>query len=258
VAELFADRRDYSRRRQAVIAATPRAVLQADHRATSFCHQAPFAWRNSACVPTGMDSCLTDPQPPTGPDDPDAPDTCADHRRDGGFAVRLALAGVKTIGTKVAETIVTQRRLHGPYASMADLVRRTGLTTPPLEALATAGVFDCFGLDRRQALWEAGRAAEERPERFAGVSVVGPPPTLPGMSDDELTMADLWSTGSPPASTRSTTSANGSPPRGSCPRRNSVQRRLILGCVPRVWSPIGNDQRPPPVSRSLTSKTKPG
>jgi error-prone DNA polymerase len=144
---------------------------------------------------TGMDSCLTDPQPPIGPYDPAAPDTSAAHRRDGAFAVRLGLAGVKTIGTTVAETIVEQRQLHGPYASQADLVRRTGLTTPQVEALATAGVFDCFGLSRRQALWEAGRAAEERPERFAGVTTAGPPPMLPGMSDDELTMADLWSTG---------------------------------------------------------------
>ncbi|TCN37859.1 DNA polymerase III alpha subunit [Kribbella orskensis] len=138
--------------------------------------------------PSGMASCLTDPQPPIGPFDPDAPDTCTEHRRDGAYAVRLGLAGVKTIGTKDAERIVEQRQLHGPYTDMADLVRRTGLTTPQIEALATAGVFDCLGLDRRQALWEAGRAAEERPERFAGVTVVGPPPTLPGMSDDELTI----------------------------------------------------------------------
>jgi error-prone DNA polymerase len=78
---------------------------------------------------------------------------------------------------------------------MADLVRRTGITTPQVEALATAGVFDGFGLTRRQALWEAGRAAEERPERFAGITASGPPPTLPGMDDDELTVADLWATG---------------------------------------------------------------
>jgi error-prone DNA polymerase len=147
---------------------------------------------------SGMDSCLTDPQPPIGPFDPDAPDTDAAHRRDGAFAVRLGLAGVKTIGTKDAETIVEQRQLDGPYADMADLVRRTGLTTPQVESLATAGVFDCLGLDRRQALWEAGQAAEERPERFAGVTVLGPPPTLPGMTDNELTMADLSSTGISP------------------------------------------------------------
>jgi error-prone DNA polymerase len=77
---------------------------------------------------------------------------------------------------------------------MADLVRRTGLTAPQVEALATAGVFDCFGLTRRQAIWEAGRAAEERPGQLAGVTAAGPPPMLPGMTDVEVVMADLWAT----------------------------------------------------------------
>jgi len=77
---------------------------------------------------------------------------------------------------------------------MADLVRRTGLTAPQVEALATAGAFDCFGLTRRQAIWEAGRAAEERPGQLAGVTAAGPPPMLPGMTDVEVVMADLWAT----------------------------------------------------------------
>jgi error-prone DNA polymerase len=48
-----------------------------------------------------------------------------------------------------------------------------------VEALATAGAFDCFGLTRRQALRGAGRAAEERPGQFAGITAAGPPPMLP-------------------------------------------------------------------------------
>jgi error-prone DNA polymerase len=78
---------------------------------------------------------------------------------------------------------------------MLDLVRRTGLTAAQVEALATAGAFDCFGLTRRQALWEAGRAAEERPGQLAGVTAAGPPPMLPGMTGIETDMADLWATG---------------------------------------------------------------
>jgi len=144
---------------------------------------------------TGMDSCLADPQPPIGPLDLAAGDTSGAHRRDGAYAVRLGLAGVKSIGTKVAETIVEQRDRHGAYEDLADLARRTGLTAPQLEALATAGAFDCLGLTRREALWEASRAAQERPDRFAGVTAAGPPPTLPGMSDVETTTADLWATG---------------------------------------------------------------
>jgi hypothetical protein len=41
---------------------------------------------------------------------------------------------------------------------------------------------------------EAGRAAEERPGQLAGVTAAGPPPMLPGMTDTEIVMADLWAT----------------------------------------------------------------
>ncbi|MFC0623369.1 error-prone DNA polymerase [Kribbella deserti] len=144
--------------------------------------------------PTGDPGCLVDPQPMVGPFDADAPFDTATHRRDGHFAVRLGLAEVRTIGEKVAEQIVAERNRGGPYVDMGDLVRRTGLKKPQMEALATAGAFDCFGLDRREAIWNAGPAAEERPGQLAGVTAAGPPPMLPGMTEVEETMADLWST----------------------------------------------------------------
>ena len=56
-------------------------------------------------MPTGMDACAQRIQPPVGPFDPDAPDESAAHRRDGGFVVRLGLAGVKGIGQQTAERI---------------------------------------------------------------------------------------------------------------------------------------------------------
>jgi error-prone DNA polymerase len=145
--------------------------------------------------PTGSASCLDDPQPPVGEYDETSEFDSTLHRRDGAFAVRLGLAAVKTIGSKVAGQIVDERAAHGPYVDMADLVRRTGITAAQVEALATAGAFNCFGLSRRQALWEAGRAAEERPGQLAGVTAAGPPPMLPGMSGAETDMADLWATG---------------------------------------------------------------
>ena len=50
-------------------------------------------------------------------------------------------------------------RVNGPYVSPEDLVRRVpALTLAQLEAIATAGAFgECFGLDRREALWAVGR-----------------------------------------------------------------------------------------------------
>ncbi|WBQ03863.1 error-prone DNA polymerase [Kribbella sp. CA-293567] len=144
--------------------------------------------------PTGDPACLVDPQPVVGPFDPKAPFTTATHRRDGAYAVRLGLTDVRSIGKKDAEKIIAERDAGGPYASMADLVRRTGITAKQVDALAAAGAFDCFGLDRRQAIWQAGAAAEERPGRLPGITAVGAPPMLPGMSEIETDMADLWST----------------------------------------------------------------
>jgi error-prone DNA polymerase len=83
---------------------------------------------------------------------------------------------------------------------MEDLARRVGPGRPALEALATAGAFGCFGLDRRRALWAAGAVAQAAPDRLPGVVVGADAPTLPGMSPRELGAADLWAIGLSPDS----------------------------------------------------------
>jgi error-prone DNA polymerase len=166
------------------------------HQSNAHAVLEPVASGNTC--PTGRDACLEREQPEVGKFDEKAAFDSDVHRRDGAFAVRLGLAGVKSIGLKPATLIVEEREKNGPYADMADLVRRTGLTAVQVEALATAGAFDSFGLSRRQALWTAGRAAEERPGHLTGVSSAGPPPMLPGMTEVETTMADLWATGISP------------------------------------------------------------
>lgn len=113
------------------------------------------------------------------------------HRWDDGWAVRLGLDEVKGIGVEVAERIVAVRA-EAPFVDIPDLSRRAGLTTAQLEALATAGAFDCFGVDRRQALWIAGYA--ENATQIPGSTPAPAPPALPGMDAWETTMADLWST----------------------------------------------------------------
>ncbi|GLI28913.1 error-prone DNA polymerase [Agromyces rhizosphaerae] len=144
---------------------------------------------------TGRDGCLDDVQPPVGPFDRSAPDEGAAHRRDGAFAVRLGLAEIHSIGNAVAERIVAEREARGPYRDMADVARRVGLDTEQLEALAAAGAFAGFDLDRRQALWLAGEAAQDRPDTLAGSVVVVQPPLLPMLTDAEQVVYDLWATG---------------------------------------------------------------
>ncbi|MEV7231724.1 error-prone DNA polymerase [Polymorphospora sp. NPDC051019] len=116
----------------------------------------------------------------------------------GGPAVRLGLSGVRTIGADLAEKIELARAADGPYRDMSDLARRVGLTAAQLEALATADAFACFGLDRRAALWAAGAAAQDRPDRLPGTVSGATAPTLPGMEDVDRLVADVWATGLSP------------------------------------------------------------
>jgi error-prone DNA polymerase len=150
---------------------------------------------NSVPEPTGLESCTHRLQPPVGDFDRHAPDVSADHRRDGNFAVRLGLAGVTRIGQKVAERIVAERDAGGAFRSMEDLVRRTGLTRAQLESLATAGAFDSLDLQRREALWKAGTASEDRAEFLAGSLVTVQPPLFADPTAFETLAADLWATG---------------------------------------------------------------
>ena len=115
-----------------------------------------------------------------------------------GLDVRLGLASVRGVGDEVAARIVETRNADGPYASITDLSRRADLTLAHLEGLAGAGAFDCFGMSRRQALWEAGAAATASVEHLE-LEQSAQVPTLPGLSDVELAATDAWATGITPS-----------------------------------------------------------
>ncbi len=121
-------------------------------------------------------------------------------RADPTLAVRMGLGAVRGIGEDLASGLVAERESNGPFADLRDLVRRVRLTTPQLEALATAGALGCFGIDRRAGLWAAGALAQEGPETLPGVAVGVDAPMLPGMSEVEAAMADVWATGVSPDS----------------------------------------------------------
>ncbi|WP_423920408.1 error-prone DNA polymerase [Candidatus Poriferisodalis sp.] len=112
----------------------------------------------------------------------------------GGVAVRLGLSSVRGVGDEFAE----RTAVGGPYRDMEDLCRRTDVGLRALEALATAGTFDCFGLSRREALWTAGAVHQARADRLPGVVTGASPPPLVPMSGIETAAADLWATGVSP------------------------------------------------------------
>lgn len=117
-----------------------------------------------------------------------------------GTEVRLGLGAVRYIGDDLAERLVQERKANGPFASLLDLTARLQLSVPQTEALATAGALGCFSMSRREALWAAGAAATQRPDRLPGVGSSSHVPALPGMSELELAAADVWATGVSPDS----------------------------------------------------------
>ncbi|MDR1633660.1 MAG: error-prone DNA polymerase [Bifidobacteriaceae bacterium] len=109
------------------------------------------------------------------------------------LGVRLGLAAVRGIGAKKAEAIWTERDQGGPFQSLTDLAHRCDLAPRQMEALATAGALSGLEPDRRKALWAAGAtgAAAQLPGTTPGLRA----PALPGMSAEELAIADMWATG---------------------------------------------------------------
>jgi error-prone DNA polymerase len=88
-----------------------------------------------------------------------------------GHALRLGLRLVRGLGPAARERLELARA-EGPFASVEDVVRRTGLGEAELRALAEAGAFRTLWPGRRAALWEllrrlrgdGGPLAPRRPE----------------------------------------------------------------------------------------------
>ncbi len=68
-----------------------------------------------------------------------------------GTGVRMGLRYVKGLGVVERERIEST---IAPYPNLATFVRETGLNKKALHALAESGAFECFGLNRRDAIWQ--------------------------------------------------------------------------------------------------------
>jgi error-prone DNA polymerase len=94
--------------------------------------------------------------------EPSTPCHCGsgDASHDRRFAVRMGLRFVKGFGEKDGDRFLAARTI-APFASLADVARRTALNRQALGALAEAGAFESLGLSRRSALWEAPGAVHD-------------------------------------------------------------------------------------------------
>ncbi|MFL5580274.1 MAG: OB-fold nucleic acid binding domain-containing protein [Gemmatimonadaceae bacterium] len=123
-------------------------------------------------------------------------------------AVRLGLRFVRGLGAG-ARRRLEAARAEGPFTSVADVVRRTGLDRRALRHLAEAGAFDSFFPQepnerrRRAALWAVlaelrGAAGPLAPAAGPAPDAPDAPPApVPAMGVHELTEADYRMTGIP-------------------------------------------------------------
>lgn len=111
-------------------------------------------------------------------------------------ALRLGLRLVQGLPRTVAETILVARRA-GPFRSLSEFTRRTGLGRAVLARLADADVFRSLDDDRRQALWEALAQEKQRTDQplLAGFDLGEPAVELPNMTDQHQVHEDYRTTG---------------------------------------------------------------
>jgi error-prone DNA polymerase len=102
---------------------------------------------------------------------------------------------VRGLGPRARE-VLERERARGPYRSLADFVRRTGLDRDAVERLAEVGAFLRFD-ERRAAIWRAGELAGlSGPNHLPGLAdQLAEPANLPPMDAWESTRADYGGLG---------------------------------------------------------------
>ena len=116
-----------------------------------------------------------------------------------GFAVRLGLDYVRSVGADDAKALVAERDERGPFADVGDLARRAPLDARELEALVRSGACDRWGR-RRDLLWELGLVVRPQTVQRENVQLTlsleptAATPDLPDLTDWERMLADYAGT----------------------------------------------------------------
>ena len=115
------------------------------------------------CINTSLWDCSLEPSPACGRGR-DPRSYPLPHTGEGEnflLPLRLGLRMAAGLSRQDADAML-QARDAGPFASVEDLWRRSGVPAAALEKLANADAFHAFGISRRQALWQV-RGLGERP-----------------------------------------------------------------------------------------------
>jgi error-prone DNA polymerase len=111
------------------------------------------------------------------------------------LALRLGMRLLRGMSQAHAEAI-EKARMSGPFHSLEEFTRRTGLSRAAAMRLAKAGAFKSFGLNRRDALWHAlGQEQKELPLFDPLPSALEEATALPEMQPVEEMLADYRNLG---------------------------------------------------------------
>ncbi len=106
-----------------------------------------------------------------------------------GVALRLGLRLVRGLGEQARDKL-KRARGSGPFTSVEDVVRRSGLGQAELRTLAEAGAFETLWPGRREALWELLRQLRGDAGPLAPRRVSLPAPPMPRMVKSERVLSD--------------------------------------------------------------------
>lgn len=116
------------------------------------------------------------------------------------LVLRIGLGACKGLGDD-ARRIVAERE-KGPYSSVEDLAHRLALSEKSIRVLAEAGALTSVRVSRRDGMWKAGALASRDlhvagwiQPAIPGTEVGVHAPELPEMSDAEMLVADVLTTG---------------------------------------------------------------
>jgi error-prone DNA polymerase len=139
-------------------------------------------------------------------------------------AVRMGLRFVRGLGSRAGERL-RAALAEGPFASVAEVIERSGMGEAELRALAAAGAFrSLVPGGRREALWTVLGAWRERRTGGPLAPPVPSPAALPTASAPEETLADHRATGFTLGDHPMRTCASGSA-RWGCSRSPRCARR---------------------------------
>ena len=119
------------------------------------------------------------------------PEYVAEETPDGTVGIRIGLQDMHGISVADIRSILRARADH-PFRDVGDVLRRTTVARPVVEALAHAGAFDALPGGRRGHLYEAitVEAAREG-DQLALTDASAPHHVFPGYSDVEVVRAEL-------------------------------------------------------------------